>query len=844
MRRRPFTRLRGAWESRRVVPWSLPPLRAREVMVARGAFLLAAVALLLAGGPTPRAAWAADILTPAERQWLAQHPVIQLAPDPDFRPIEFFDDQGVYRGAAADIVALLEQKLGIRITIARLQNWDEVMARFRRREVDLLGAIVKTPRREQFALFTDTLVAVPGGIFAREAGPARLHLDDLKGKKVAVVSSYTAHDILASQHPEIQLEVVPDVATGLIRASLGMVDAYVENLANATYYSQAAGIANLHLVGTTGFDYQWAIGVRKDWPELQAILNKGLAAIGQEERKASLARWVGIREPAPWRPDRFVIAAAVAAALGLLLVVSWGWNRTLRRAKAKADANQARFRALFQNLADPVYIADAAGRLVATNQQACRETGYTPEEMLQLKVADIDVTGPPEQVAGLFRQLQAQPSSTIQAVHRRKDGSTFPAEVSTRSIEFDGSPAVLGVARNVTERQRAAEENARLQEQLQQAMKMEAVGRLAGGVAHDFNNLLTAILGNLSMALDAREQPEQIRDLLSDANTAAQRAARLTQQLLAFSRKQIIAPRVLDLNAIIAELGRMLGRLIGEDVRLVTSLAEGLWPVKLDAGQLEQALVNLAINARDAMPGGGTLTLATANVVLDRDSCARHPQVRPGPFVRLTVTDTGCGMSDEVKARLFEPFFTTKPAGSGTGLGLATIYGTVRQSSGLIEVHSRVGHGTTFEIHLPRAETEPAAGIDAAAAAGPPQGHETVLLVEDEEVVRRLSVRILERLGYRVLVAAGGEEALELASAHLARIDLLFTDVVMPGMNGRDLAGRLARLHPEAKVLYSSGYTSDAIVHHGVLEDGVAFIGKPYAPSILATKLREVLDGA
>jgi PAS domain S-box-containing protein len=722
-----------------------------------------------------------------------------------------------------------------------MRNWDQVMEGFRRREVDLLGAIVRTPRRDQFANFTDTLVAVPGGIFARKAGPTRLALEDLKGRKVAVVSNYTSHDLLASQHPEIQLEVVPDVATGLVKASLGMVDAYVENLASATYYSQAAGIANLDLVGATGFDYQWAIGVRKDWPELRAILDKGLAAIDPKERQAALDRWLGIRPPAPWRPDRFAVAAGVAAVLGLLLAVSWGWNRTLRRAKARADANEARFRVLFQNLADPVYIADAAGRLIATNQQACRETGYAPDEMAQLRLADVDATGTVPELDATYRQVQAQPAATFQAVHRRKDGSTYPVEVSTRTIEFDGRLAVLGVARNVTERQRAAEEKALLQQQLQQAMKMEAVGRLAGGVAHDFNNLLTAILGNLSLA---QEHPEAAPELLADAQGAAERAARLTQQLLAFSRKQIIAPRVLDLNALVTEVGRMLGRLVGEEVRLVTSLAEELWLVKVDAGQLEQVLVNLAVNARDAMPGGGTLTLATSNVVLDATASARHPQARPGPFVRLTVSDTGCGMTDEVRARLFEPFFTTKAVGAGTGLGLATIYGAVRQSNGLIEVHSKPGKGTTFEILLPRAEGAPAAAVEAPPARGVPTGHETVLLVEDEEVVRRLGARILEQLGYRVLVAGDGEAALALVGVHPVRIDLLFTDVVMPGMNGRALAERIVRLHPEAKVLFTSGHTDDAIVRHGVLEEGVAFIGKPYSPAELATKLREVLDVA
>lgn len=412
-------------------------------------------------------------------------------------------------------------------------------------------------------------------------------------------------------------------------------------------------------------------------------------------------------------------------------------------------------------------------------------------------------------------------------------------------VEYDsgGRPvSMIGTIQDITDRKRTEEEKERLQEQLQQAMKMEAVGRLAGGVAHDFNNLLTALMGNISLAKLNLPPSDPAARLLGEANKASERAALLVQQLLAFSRKQIIEPRVLDLNALIAGLHEMLARLIGEHIELAIVPAAELDPVKVDPGQIEQILVNLAVNARDAMPAGGRLLIRTANVELDDEYCARHPYVRPGRFVMAAVSDTGHGMSEEVRRHLFEPFFTTKPKGKGTGLGLATTYGVVKQSNGSIEVRSEVGKGTTIRMYFPSVEGKVQRPREPEADQGLAGGSETVLLVEDEDLVRDLGVRVLERLGYRVLQAGNGNEAMALADAHAERIDLLMTDVVMPGMGGGELAEQLLKVHPETKVLFTSGYTEQAIVHQGVLDENIRFLGKPYPLSALATKIRDLLD--
>jgi nitrogen-specific signal transduction histidine kinase len=401
------------------------------------------------------------------------------------------------------------------------------------------------------------------------------------------------------------------------------------------------------------------------------------------------------------------------------------------------------------------------------------------------------------------------------------------------------------MASDITKEKRAEEELAQSLEQLRQSQKIEAVGRLAGGIAHDFNNLLTVITGYCELiAIKVGEQSPLWEDV-QEIHNSADRAASLTRQLLAFSRRQILMPKVLEIDAVVPEMDKMLRRLIGEDIDLVTILGAVSGKVKVDPSQIEQVIVNLAINSRDAMPSGGTITIETANVDLDEAYVRTHGGAWPGPHVMLAISDTGCGMDPETLSKAFDPFFTTKVKGKGTGLGLSTVFGIVKQSGGCIYAYSEPGRGTAMKIYLPRVtgETAPKDAKRDAGFEDRLQGSETILLVEDEETLRKLASSILEGYGYTVLSAGNGEEALQLLNDSPVIPRLLITDVVMPKMGGRELSDRIQAIHPDTRVLYMSGYTDNAIVHHGVLDPGVSYLPKPFTPKALARKVREVLDG-
>ena len=506
--------------------------------------------------------------------------------------------------------------------------------------------------------------------------------------------------------------------------------------------------------------------------------------------------------------------------------------------------SESRYRDCFENAKDAIYVHDLNGRYTMVNKAGETLIGYTREEILQMYISDVVPRNCLEQIQARLKTKLTDHLPTIYEVEAiRKDGSRVPVEVSSRLIYENGVPvAVQGSARDITERKRAEEALRASQLQLQQSQKLEAIGQLAGGVAHDFNNLLTAILGYTDLSLRRSDVEAPTRHYLEETKKAAERAASLIRQLLAFSRKQILEPKLLDLNVVVRDMHKMLTRLIGENIDLATRQASDLGIVKADPCQVEQIIVNLVVNARDAMPWGGKVTIETANVSVDNDATLKHVSVKPGPYVMLAVSDTGSGMDEETQAKIFEPFFTTKEVGKGTGLGLSTVYGIVKQSGGNIWVYSEPEVGTVFKVYLPRVEAPEGGSEKLTSEITTFHGSETILLVEDEDIVRGLTRKILSEAGYKVLDARSGDEAIRLCRDYNGPIDLLLTDVVMPETSGKEVAELLHQLRPSARVLFMSGYTDEAIVRHGVLDANIEFIQKPFTWAKLGKKVRDVLD--
>jgi len=505
------------------------------------------------------------------------------------------------------------------------------------------------------------------------------------------------------------------------------------------------------------------------------------------------------------------------------------------RAEKMVLESEARFRELFQAIPESVLVHDEDGNILHVNDVAAERLEWSPAELVGRNLREIVTPQNAALIADHVREARTRGSCVFETTYVSRTGRHIEAEVNERAVQFGGQSAILSVARDITERKA-------LEEQLRQAAKMEAIGRLAGGVAHDFNNLLLVINGYSRSILKSLDPDSAMRAELKEVVEAGRRAEDLTRQLLAFGRRQVLQTSVMNLNEVVRGLGKMLRRVIGEDIDLVETLAEDLGNVEADPGQIEQVLMNLAVNARDAMPDGGELLIETANVTLDQQYADSHRGVKPGRYAMLAMTDTGGGMDDETRERIFEPFFTTKEKGKGTGLGLATVYGIVKQHGGNIWVYSGPARGTTFKVYLPLAHADADGSAGGTEEGLATRGTETILVVEDEEVVLRSVRYMLEACGYRVLTATCAEEAQELFAQQGGEVDLVLTDVVMPGCTGPELYKRLAAECPSLKVLYMSGYTDRSIVRRGILEPGADFLQKPFTLETLGRKVREVLD--
>ncbi len=600
----------------------------------------------------------------------------------------------------------------------------------------------------------------------------------------------------------------------------------------------------LELVGKSGFDFYSAQYAEAAFENEQQVISSGQPIIDVEEQET----W-------PDRPDSWVSTTGMPLRNQKNEIIgTFAVSRDIterRKMESSLRESEEHYRNTFMNAPFGIFHSTADGKLVSANSAHARMLGYeSPEEMIEAvnrkTVAEVLYAEPQRRLHVVRDLLQHGGWRTFPNTYRTKDGKIIDAILTVRLYSRQGPSRVEleGFVEDISERMRAEEERKKLQEQFLQAQKMEAVGRLAGGIAHDFNNILTAIYGYCELGLEHALRGEQApRSYFLQIRESASRAANLTSQLLAFSRRRIFELRTVNLGDLVDGMIDMLKRLLGEDIDVHSHRAPDLWNVRADPSQIEQVIMNLVVNSRDAMPGGGVLTMETVNVSLDEGYARLHAEIKAGQYVVLAVSDTGHGMDAATQERIYEPFFTTKEPGKGTGLGLATVYGIVRQSGGNISCYSEPGKGTTFKIYLPRLEGErEAAGRVEPVSATPALAHATILFVDDDEGVRTIAVTVLRSAGYTVVPARDGKEALAALASLSSPLDILVTDVVMPGMNGIEVANHVTRRFPSVGVLYVSGYTEDAVVHHGILREGVQLLQKPFTAADLLQRVRNVLE--
>lgn len=791
-------------------------------------------------------------LVAAQSQPVQRQPPLVFLGDSDYPPLSYLDG-GVPKGIDVDIAMALGREIGREIRV-ELMDWDVAQERVLRGEADGLLSMSVSPERADAYDFTDATGSHDFGVFVRSGDLSIRGTADLAGKRVAVTPGGLPRRVLPATGAELAL--VRNYPEGLDRLANGTIDALAADIWVASHTVERQKVQNIVAAGPPFATLPAGIAVKKGNASLLVEINQAVQALsssGMLEQIQSRWRSQEMIFVSRGRLREMVLLASVAffaliATAGLLLRQQRRTQAERRAAEAKAHltedaaarslrASEERYREVVESANDIIFTVDPGGYCLSMNRAGREITGYVADNARGINLTALVV---PEQAdfaaAQLRRVIEGALVPRFELDILSKSGTRLTLELDVRPVlAGDVIIGVQGIARDVTARKA-------LEAQLGQLQKVEEVGRLAGGVAHDFNNILTVIIGFAQLAAEQLETSSPVRRDIEEIRRAAYSAASLTRQLLIFSRKNIAHPRVFAIDKLVDRLEKMLRRLLGEHIEFIVRQACPVCHIRADAGQLEQVVLNLVVNASDAMPSGGTLTIETHVVQVDDGFVRLHAGSSAGEYVRLTVTDTGHGMSAEVQKQIFLPFFTTKGPGAGTGLGLATAHRIVQQAGGFITVDSSPGHGASFGVYLPIVSAPVDPDIEAAERQPPARVLGTILFAEDDEGIRALGARALSGRGYLVLPARDAAEARRLAASHVGRIDLLFTDVVMPGLNGHELAEELRRTRPGMKVLYTSGYAEDPKTLQELEREDVAFIQKPYAPLALTQKVRELLE--
>jgi PAS domain S-box-containing protein len=785
-----------------------------------------------------------------------ENPHYQAPEDPESRQVRiglyenkpkvYTDNTGAVSGIFVEILEEIARREKWQVTYIPCV-WTEGLIALGNGSIDLMPDVAFSPdREEQFDFHEEEVITSWSAVYANDK-PVMSKISDLAGKRIAVIKDSIHHIYLERLVNGLGFKVIfifaDSFEDAFLIAAKGKADAVVTNHLFGDSFHQEYGLKKTPIVfNPVSLYFATASGSNHD---LLAAIDKNLLSMKSQPGSVYYKAVVSWMEETPRTivPRYYIWIFLIISGLLILafmFVVMLRWQvkagtQKLAQANRLLVNSEKKFRDLFhQHSAVKLLINPNNGTIVEANKAAEHFYGWTGKQLRQMRIQDID-TLPAEEIKAVGQKSKTGKLVHSEFRHKLSDGSVRNVAVFCSSIEIEGKSLVHTIIHDITVQ-------SRLEEQLRQAQKMEAVGRLAGGVAHDYNNMLSVILGYTELALKKTDPSEPLHDDLTAVFDAARRSSEITRQLLAFARKQSVVPKALDLNKTVEGMLKMLQRLIGENIQLDWLPGSGLWFVKIDPVQVDQIMVNLCLNSRDSIADIGNISIETDNVILDQTFGFEDAGFVPGEFVLLSVGDDGCGMDKEILSHLFEPFFTTKGVGKGTGLGLATVYGIVKQNNGFIKAESEPGNGASIKIYLSRNKDNLDKAVDEKAKKTLKSCTETVLLVEDEQTIRRMCRRMLEHIGYHVLEADSPGEALRVAREQTSGFDLLLTDVVMPGMNGSDLADQLTELYPGFGILFMSGYSSDVISQRGVMDKGVHFIQKPFFQKELASKVRGVLE--
>jgi PAS domain S-box-containing protein len=813
------------------------------------------VALVIACGCLLDASAAELKLTPQEQTWLREHPEIRVRVSPTYPPLEFFQN-GHYQGLAHDYLMLVGKKLGITFTPVSNIAWKDALEMVKTRQgLDMILLITRNPEREQYFAFTKDYLTFPIVIYTKKSNNHITDVKDLAGHTVAIEKGYIKKQWLERDVPEVRFLEVEGSQTALEAVSSGRADAYVGNIAVGNYYVDKRYLTDLEIAAPTPYKNDgMAMGVRKDWPDLANILDKTLASLTDAEHREIRQRWLAVRYEHGIRWIDVVKWGAILTAIGLVFIVQLRRMVRLRTAELVQEMerrqnseelqrqSEKRYQELVEQANSAIVRMSPAGEITFINKYAEHLFGYSREEVIGKNV--IGTIVPEKESSGrdltaLMNALLKHPEelSLNENENIDRNGQIFWIRWANRPVfdEQGNLVELLCIGQDITERRL-------LEQQVKQQQKLESIGLLAGGISHDLNNLLTPIFGYTEMIRKKFKPDEKIFHQASQIIEAASKARDLIKQLLSFSRKQVLTVEDHDLNEIIASFSGIMRRTIRENIEIRHATCADPCPVKVDRNQIEQILLNFAVNAQDAITGNGTITIETGHNLLDEEYCAIHPGATPGRYIMFAFTDSGCGMDDATLAQIFEPFFTTKVVGHGTGLGLSTVYGIVKQHNGYIDVQSKIGRGTCFRIYL-QENTDTSATIrkPEKIMITPVHTGGVILLVEDNQMVMEFASELLENHGYTVFAATKPSEALKIAKENCNTIDLLVSDVVLPEMSGPELHGHLCSLCPALTALFISGYASSLTVHNGHLEENVNFLAKPFTSEVLLGRVAELL---